>query len=1277
MKPTYPANQPTMPIAVINRFNCLFVLTRFLLPAPLKKFNSLYKPVFCGKICQHAMVVLLLSMFGIIANAQITSTTLGGNWNAAGTWVGGIVPGSSTAVTVASGATVIVNVSNATCASITIGGGFRFTATATLSFTGAGVLTVSGNVVIGANLQRRGSINMSSGGSFKIGGALNIVSLNRFTRGAGTIEYNGSGAQAVTALGIYNNLVFSGSGAKSIAAGTAIAGKLSIAGAIANIPAGANIRVGSLALGGFNNANGTWGSTLSAATNKNNTYFAATTGIITVTTDSRPIPVFSGLTPPPAITYGTPTISLSGRLNTVGSTYPADGESVSVTINGVTQNAVIAGGTGAFSINFPTAMLNASTRAYNISYAYTGSFNLAPAVRNTSITITVNAASLTITANNVKKIYGATITGAVGSQAFTAAGLQNGQTIGSVRITYSTGAASSSLVGTYNNSVTVSSATGGTFTTGNYRIVYVRAPIIVTPASLTITANHQTKAYGVAVVFSGNAFTATGLVNRNTVTSVTLTSTGAAALAPVAGSPYAIVPSGAIGTRLSNYLITYNSGILTVTGLNQSSADFRSKTNGNFSSPASWEFDQGGNSWTNATLMPGPANNISIGHNIILNQNYTAAASKTLLLISGGTLTINPAITLDVAVAGTLNFNAQPVIIKSTATGTGAIGKILGTLTGATNVTVERFLETNKRAWRLLTIPVTGPTIRQAWAGVAANAAAPTGEVGGTGTLITGHGFSSGTTAAAAGFDWFTASKNTTSSIRFYTTAAAWASATNTPGTLTLPTKEGYLVWVRGDRVIANTSGVTSTTTLRPTGTLKQGVQTIPVSDQYTVVGNPYAASINLDDMYSNAGNSAIITRNFWIWDAKLGTSGGYRGLSWNGVDQYDMTGGSGFATDNLVINSGQAFFVERRASGSIRIQERNKTNSAPAALFRPVGATSGSVVSSLNFKLYQAVGDSLGELSDRVIARYNDLYEEAATDQYDVAKMGNFNENLGLVRNNNYLSIESRPFPTQNDTLNLPFWGLAQRGYALTIASNKFTGINQTARLIDVFTNTTVFLDLNDSITAYPFAVTSDAASSSLTRFKIVMMPISVLPVNFTKINASLIGDKVQVSWTTGNELGVKNYAVERSSDGVGFYKMGELAAKNAANGAGYQWADPSPLVGKSFYRIRSNDQNGKYTHSSIAVVQPDIKKGMQVVPTVINNQQFTLMLNGQPSGNYRLLLTNAAGQQVFQKTIANNGANHAERIDLGSAKLASGLYNLTVSGLNGNNQNFRILIQ
>src|SRR5262249_56778189 len=83
-------------------------------------------------------------------------------------------------------------------------------------------------------------------------------------------------------------------------------------------------------------------------------------------------------------------------------------------------------------------------------------------------------------------------------------------------------------------------------------------------APLTITANSTGKTYGQAVSFAGTEFTTVGLVNGDSVSSVTLTSPGAAATAGVAASPYAITASNAAGSGLGNYTITYAPGWVTV-----------------------------------------------------------------------------------------------------------------------------------------------------------------------------------------------------------------------------------------------------------------------------------------------------------------------------------------------------------------------------------------------------------------------------------------------------------------------------------------------------------------------------------------------------------------------------------------------------------------------------------------------------------------------------------------------------------------------------------------
>jgi hypothetical protein len=118
--------------------------------------------------------------------------------------------------------------------------------------------------------------------------------------------------------------------------------------------------------------------------------------------------------------------------------------------------------------------------------------------------------------------------------------------------------------------------------------------VTVTKASLTVTAdadanaaNGQTafsKTYGTLLSFAGTEFTASGLVNGDAVTKVTLSSDGAAAGASVAGAPYQVLISNAVGTGLSNYTIHYAYGTLSVNPASLSA------TNVNFSATAGAPF---------------------------------------------------------------------------------------------------------------------------------------------------------------------------------------------------------------------------------------------------------------------------------------------------------------------------------------------------------------------------------------------------------------------------------------------------------------------------------------------------------------------------------------------------------------------------------------------------------------------------------------------------------------------------------------------------------------
>ena len=138
---------------------------------------------------------ILLALVGLIflgamdAFAATRTSSQSGNWSATTTWGSNPAPVAGDDVIINGGFTVTVDVSNAACLSIQVGGSALGTGTGTLSFLSGSVLLVSGVVNIGPfnNNNTAGSLNMASGGTLICDGVI-VGRLGTWTAGTGAIE---------------------------------------------------------------------------------------------------------------------------------------------------------------------------------------------------------------------------------------------------------------------------------------------------------------------------------------------------------------------------------------------------------------------------------------------------------------------------------------------------------------------------------------------------------------------------------------------------------------------------------------------------------------------------------------------------------------------------------------------------------------------------------------------------------------------------------------------------------------------------------------------------------------------------------------------------------------------------------------------------------------------------------------------------------------------------------------------------------------------------------
>ncbi len=605
----------------------------------------------------------------------------------------------------------------------------------------------------------------------------------------------------------------------------------------------------------------------------------------------------------------------------------------------------------------------------------------------------------------------------------------------------------------------------------------------------------------------------------------------------------------------------------------------------------------------------------------------------------GQTLVTNDNLTLKSSASGTANIAAIPV---------DAAGIALDSITG--KVTVERYISAAK-AWRLLAAPANcTQTIKQTWQ---ENQTANSTTLNGYGIQMSGNR----TTWDADGFDMRTPAS---ASIKTYVPATdTWTSVTSTYNPIN--SAAAYMVLIRGDRTVNAFGQAPTSTVLRTQSTVatgKQPTQTI-AAGQFTLVANPYASAIDFQEITRTGG----VQTAFYVWDPKLGGGlGGYqtiaaRGATPSSINSYSIVpGGGSYAAGNKLIESGEAFFVTATGTaGTITINEASKvsgSNLVSRDLSEP-----GSLRINLN-----RMSGSTATLVDGVINMYDSSYS-AGVDGEDIRKISTVGESLSIKTDNIYLAADKRPLPGNNDTLALALGTLSRLTYQLEFTAENLDN-SSAAFLVDRFLNTVTPIDLTTT-SNIPFTVTDAAGSYAADRFAVTFNAMKLLPVMFTSIAATRNNDKtITVRWSVENEADIKEYIVERSSDGRNFKAMKSKAPATSGTQHLYTVVDIKPLASDNFYRIRSVDMDGRTLYSNIVKVSNIVTPStINVYPNPVENKTMNIYFDAQTAGTeYTLSLYGNNGQLVHQTTTTVSGSTDVKTVMLNQS-IAAGKYTLVAS--------------
>ena len=240
-----------------------------------------------------------------------------------------------------------------------------------------GTCNISGSLLINSSC----SYTCTNSPSINIGG--NFTNNGIYTKATETVTLNGT-AQTIggSATTVFNNLSLSGTGTKTFGAARTIGGNLSIiSGVMADLGTFSS-SANTLTLGGSGALNGSWGSSGSPATHKNDTYFTLGTGIININASTCTAPTAYAVTGGGSFCPGSSGVA-------VGLANSQSGVNYQLFASAVADGAPVAGTGAAISFGNKTVAASYTVVATNATTACTQ--NMTGSVTVTAYTVPVTS----------------------------------------------------------------------------------------------------------------------------------------------------------------------------------------------------------------------------------------------------------------------------------------------------------------------------------------------------------------------------------------------------------------------------------------------------------------------------------------------------------------------------------------------------------------------------------------------------------------------------------------------------------------------------------------------------------------------------------------------------------------------------------------------------------------------------------------------------------------------------------------------------------------------
>ncbi|MBK9958881.1 MAG: endonuclease [Chitinophagaceae bacterium] len=165
------------------------------------------------------------------------------------------------------------------------------------------------------------------------------------------------------------------------------------------------------------------------------------------------------------------------------------------------------------------------------------------------------------------------------------------------------------------------------------------------------------------------------------------------------------------------------------------------------------------------------------------------------------------------------------------------------------------------------------------------------------------------------------------------------------------------------------------------------------------------------------------------------------------------------------------------------------------------------------------------------------------------------------------------------------------------------------------------------------------------------------LLPVTLINFSAAKNNNDVLLQWTATQETNFKVFEIERSIDGIHYYKIGEVTGQNLSR---YNFTDRQlPAASVVYYRLKMIDIDGKFHYSSNAIVRINNNISDIVIYPNPTSQGININLTERLLAGSQLMVFDASGRKVKEQAVRANEVN----INVDVKQLTQGKYFIRIN--------------